>query len=254
MARKSAAKVDELIETLNDDRVTNAFLANLQEKIQKCINDQMERKLNDFMIQLKETMATAFKQVAVDTFNELIPELHTGIKANQERLNNLENQQLQKDLVIHGINILEEEIDKLNQPQKENMLIDLVCDQIKLDLNIVLERNDLNYAFIVKSKSGITTRSPIIISLTSMNKRKEILQSARNKSRRQDKSELPKNQIFYNERQTKDNAMISFKARFLVRRKKILSTWVFRGETYIKENVAANPMKITTLSELKKYE
>lgn len=32
-------------------------------------------------------MATAFKQVAVETFNELIPYIHKWIKTNEERLN-----------------------------------------------------------------------------------------------------------------------------------------------------------------------
>lgn len=50
MAKKSPTRVDDLIEPLTDDRVTSDFLSNLQDKIQKCTNDQLEKKLNEFTI------------------------------------------------------------------------------------------------------------------------------------------------------------------------------------------------------------
>lgn len=254
MARKAASKVEDLIDTLTDDRVTNAFFANLQDKFQECINEQMDKKLNEFITKLKESMAMVFRQVALDTFNELIPDIKKEIKSNEERINILENQNLQKDIVIHGLHVSDKETGSLNQLQKENMLMDSVCEQIKLDLNVNLERTDLNYAFRLKPKTGNKLRSSIIISLSSTNKRKEIIQSAKNKNKRKDKSETTKNHIFYNKRQTKENATISYKARVLVRQKQIFTTWVFKGETYIKEDISANPKKIITQDDLKKYE
>lgn len=253
MSKKSLT-TENIVDALCDGRVINIFFENLQEKITQLIRDQLDNKLKEFVTEIKESVANSTKSQILNTFNELLPATTKLINENKERISNLENFNLQRELIIHGLaNTKEErsnELDYVTRRNREIPLADLIRDHIKEDLNIHLEANDINYAYRLKAKAGETIHAPILVNFVTINKRNEILQQARTKRKQRIKSGLAQTKIYYNERLTKENSEIAFKARSLVRQKKILSTWTFKGEPYIKRTPEANPEKITSVADI----
>lgn len=127
--------------------------------------------------------------------------------------------------------------------------------QIKEDLNIRTDGTDINSIFRLKSKPGMKSPPPIVISFVSMYKRNEISKcKSKFKRKQHTKNGASHSAVYYNERQSKVNAEISYTARSMVRDNKIISTWVFKGETYIKKSITSTPVRITNLDKLHEFD
>lgn len=59
--------------------------------------------------------------------------------------------------------------------------------------------------------------------------------------------------IFYNKRLSKSAQEIFYQTRLLVKKEAILSTWIFKGEVYIKKENTASPCRILSINDLKEY-
>lgn len=57
--------------------------------------------------------------------------------------------------------------------------MDMICNHIKNDLNITLDRKDINFTYKMKGKPGNKAPAPALVNFVSMVKRNEILQAAR---------------------------------------------------------------------------
>lgn len=256
---KKSTKTEDIVEALCDDRVVETFTSRMQDKVIKIITDQLDIKFKEIWAELKKDILRDVEKMLTGSINDSLSNSHKQISTMEERINNLENINLQKDLLIFGIkdNKQGSFTDETTDPSlrtSDSSLFDLVSNQILNDLNIHIERNEINHIIRLKSKPGFKTPPPILISFVSTSKRNDILHTSKFKRKQHLKNPPFQNTVYYNERQSKSNAEISYTARTMVRDNKIASTWIFKGETYIKKTSTSNPVRITKLDKLREFD
>lgn len=244
MAKRSS-KIDEIVEAISDDKIINALANKLQEKILHEWTAKFEAKLEDFLTSMQSNLKSVITQVATEIITEEISPCKNELIKLDKRMNSIEAKSLQNDMVITGLKLSEKEkLDQSNNklPKSEGNLasFDLVLDHIKKDLEIDIEKKDINFVYRISKNVGSSVSSPLMIGFNSFTKKNEIMR----KVKMQEKKAGAFRSVFYNDRLTKMNAQISFLARSLQRTKKIASTWIFRGEVYIRKEIGSNPIKI----------
>lgn len=249
MAKKSV-KHDEIIEALCDDRVTNKFL----DKLISDFNSKLEVKFKELTLELNNNLKSSIIQLTTDIVTkQMEPINHDLVKLN-ERVENLEKQNLMNELIICGLKINTSKTpsdSETKEPQQptNNDICETVVSHIRDDLGLQLEGKDINFAYLINKNKVSSAPTSILVSFASIHKKNEVIQQA--KSLRKDSNQYPR--IFYNERLTKRTSELAFKARTLQRLNKISSTWTYRGEVFLRKEKFSKPTRISNINDLEKY-
>lgn len=246
MAKRSS-KSEDLIESLCDDRVINA----LTSKMAQSFNEVIDSKLNELKLDITNAVQETLDNLITSKIKEISSPLYDKINILEQRVNQLESINYQKDLLIFGYKPpTNDSNDEGNVTPSTNSIIPSILDLLKSDLNLHYSSKDINYAFYMKKKEvNKSYSSPILVSFSTTGIKQEILQRVR-LVRKQSLKSNTYSRIYYNERLTKSNQEILFQARSLLKDRKIISTWTFKGDVYIKKELTSLPMKIISLNQL----
>lgn len=225
------------------------------EKISNELISRIDQKFNELVLDMEEKFKISVAKISEDIINESITPLKNELKLANERIEALEAQSAQNDLIIHGLKLsnpekVEGTPSNRPQPDGSKFIMDLVIEHLKNDMRIPISTSDINYAYSMKRKKDEQASSSILVNFTSISKKYEIIRKA--KLLRKSENPHP-NIIFYNERLSRKNSELSYKARSLLRIKKIQATWTYRSEIYILKDSFSKPTKITTLNDLEAY-
>lgn len=247
---KKLSKSEELIEALSDQRVIKAIVNIIRDELINDLNEKIECKFKELKTELTADLTSMLenpvKKITSEVMLESLNPVKQDITKLHDRITLLESREYQNDLFICGL--------EANDAEKNEAMIDLVIRNIHQDLKIKLDHKDINFAYRTRKPDKPNQHPPILVSFTSALKRNEILQTVRIIRKQQLKPPYPQQKIYYNERLNKINSELAYIARDLQRKKKILSTWIFRGEVYIRKEQASKPQRILNQSELTKYE
>lgn len=110
--------------------------------------------MKEIVSELKETILNETTNLVTKTSKEF----NNQTRNIEEKINKLENVNLQKEQLIFGLpNIKDETIIEGNN--HEDSLMDLVCKHIKKDLNITLDRKAINFTYKLKTWTRGSTAS-----------------------------------------------------------------------------------------------
>lgn len=249
MSRKSS-KSEEIIDALCDERVSSKLL----DKLSGEIILRIDQKFKDLSDEINESLKASITKITSEILKESLTPIKQEVLKLKERVEILEANAIQNDLYICGMKLNEptntDSTQIKSQVASDSEALISVLEHIRNNLQIPIDTRDINYVYPVKKKSSNDRTSQILVSFSSTSKKYEVMKKAKLLSK-QDNT-YPK--IFYNERLTKKNAEISFKARMLQRTKRILSTWIYKGEVYIRKGALDKPIKIVTINDLTAYE
>lgn len=249
---KKATKTDELVEALCDERVLSKFL----DKITSEVNSKLESKFNELIEEMNEKLKISIEKIVEEKTKQSLIPIRNELSSVDERIDVLEANSIKNDLIIVGLlrNSMDKENDgtKIQSHQDMNKeLFELVLDHLKNDLEMQISPSDINYVYkLNKNKKEDQTRSSIMVNFNSYAKKYEVIHRAR--LLRKKANCLPS--IFYNERLTKKISELYFKTRTLQRMKKIHSTWIFKGEIYVRKDSISKPSKVTQTKDLTIFE
>lgn len=256
---KKSPKIEEIVEALCDERVSTSLINRIQDKLITDINATIELKLKELVSDLTTTLTKSISDVAADAIKKATTPIYQEIESLDHRVNQLDQQSVQNELFVYGLK------DKAS-PQNVGIIInpngstenwttvDLLINYLNLELDIQLERRDINFAYRTRKKSvDPNFPSPILVNFISVQKRNEVLLKVKQLRKDPKYRSESKPVVFFNERLTKLNSEISYKARQLQKNKKIASTWIFRGETYIRKDQSSKPQRILNLADLNYY-
>ena len=262
MAKKSAARIDELLEQLKDDRVTETLLVRLTDAFMPIIEGIVNRLFDAFAAKLESNVEKTSKE-SINRHAEIqeqkMAALGEEINMVKSRIEVIEVDARLNNLIIHGI----EESSPLaesNEPRndrpfprsnQEATLAVLELCNTRLGINVA--ETDISTAFRLQRKGKDKFR-PILVKFTTQRVRDMVYMarlSLRNRSSTQQHSAL----IYINEHLTKQNAQYYAKARSLVNQKKISSAWTSAGYVYVRllEDQGGKKLKISSHQILEEY-
>lgn len=267
---KKAIKPDDIIDSLNDEKVVNALLLKIQDKLSQSILDKLQGNLSatlgniidDKLDKWKSNNDLKFDSLKSqiceslnDTINNLIDNkvkaisttFQSKIDSLDKRLSHLENLSFRNDIIISGF-----------KPKKDAPLMESVMDLLNVDLNLQLTSKDFNYMFIMKNKVSPQSSSqihlpPVVVGFSSQHLRNDLLAKVKHIRKQKLRSDNTSPRIYYNERLSKSVQEIFYQSRLLVKEKRLLSTWAFKGEIYIKKENTSSPRRILSVNDLKEY-
>lgn len=273
-------KIEETVEALCHERVTASFLAKIRGQLSEDINSIVDKKLTEMLSDIKsslmQTLAKEIKEAVKEAITPIYQEINTlsqrldkieattspipqEINALGQRLEQIEAQSVLNEIYVLGLKdhptITKEGLSMQgSRPATTEPVIDLIINYLKQEMNIHLTHSDINYAYRTKKISDPNLPTPILVNFVSAQKRNELLLKIKTQRKLSNKSAGSNAPVYFNERLTKLNSEIAYKARLLQRNKKITSTWIFRGESYLRKEHSSKPVRILKLSDLAPYE
>lgn len=285
MAKKSAIKMDDLVEAVQDTRVLEtlverltpifkAIFADLTKEFVATLECLIEKLTAEKLAASKESSNTrmAGLEQKLTTTNEVSNARMTELEEENcrlyQRVGDLETHSRLNNLIIHGIpESLPPEYSSGDLPSKSRHGLNqdttqAVIGVCRVRLGITISESEIITSHRIHRKDQGGCR-PVIVSFANQQTRDMVYRS-RTALRRSSfhppvipgngsSSTLPDSAPLYiNEHLTKDNAHVYAQARKMVREKKIMSTWTSGGYTFIKltDNQDERPKKIRTVKDL----
>lgn len=220
--------IDEVYGLLNSLKITNGEFT----KTIQFLSDMYDNQKN-----LLEDISNKMKQYIKE--NE---ELKIEVKELKSRINDLEEKDKEKNLLISGIELT----------GTENLKTDII-DKITKALNVEIEKNEIETCYQIRKNNK---NSPIILKLLNKSKKEEIIK------RRKENGPLfieecgiiSKNGIIYiNEDLSKEKQKIFKEARELRKQKKIAFTWITGGKIYIRKTADGPAVRLRDIQDLNRY-
>lgn len=247
MAKKNAkvdAKVDELVELLKDDKVTQLLIEKLDSPT---IEDMLERKLDKIIekILLKinpiiEKSVNDLMSAQLQKLNQKQAQLEQENDQLRVRLDQFDTEARLSSLVIHGL--VESEVAHESKEAAEREATQATLTLCNSTLGLPIVESDIASAYRLPKK-GKEKQRPVIVRFESSRIRNLIYKA---------RFQLKKTSVFINEYLTPKNAQLYARTRGLVREGRATSTWTASGLVYLKltSDLGAKPIKILSLKEL----
>lgn len=245
MARK-ALKSDDLIDALSEEKILKALSKMMYDQIRADMNNLIDNKLEKMKVELTTKIQETMENFVEKKSNEMSSKFQHQIDKLEDRVNQMETRFYQNELLICGHNLT----NKSGSEIGDKPLIESVRELIKSDLNIQLLPNDINYTYVFKNKHESSVVPPILVNFSSVKTKNDLLQKVRQVRKLHTKNKNNSSPVYYNERLTKRNQQIFYQTRNMAKNKQILSTWIFKGEIYIKKDQTSAPQKIDSATRL----
>lgn len=254
---KKSFKVDELVEAVVEEKVLDAIIARLDEKITKTIQKLLKAQTDELKASM-EKIACNVAEKLIAPVNDKIDILSKENTVLKSRIEQLEVYSRSDNLIFHGLP--ESDTSEIvsghdshashattpaeSHGRTEKAVMDL-CEE---SLGVVLDLADISTAHRIPRGKGDKVR-PIIVRFTTRRIRDDVYRARRKLRERQSTP------VYINENLTRSNAHIFSEARRLLKIKKISGTWTNGGFVFIKRttNPGEKPDKITDIEDLKKY-
>ena len=229
-----ALKSDDLIETFLDSRVTEAMAKALAPFISLSVSEAMDKKLANLMLTVRDLKADNVRLTGI--CNDISTEnvnLRKVLADQEKRIDDLECYSRSENLIIKGLS-------ESSAAERSTAATDLHSGVAALDtyqsvegtvitffretLNVDIVPTDISIAHRVKAGPKDSVR-PVIVRFTNRKARNLVYYA---------KKSLKSTRIFISEHLTKTSADLFFKARKLLREKKIHATWTQNGQVLVK--------------------
>lgn len=222
----------------------NELTADLKNKIFNEVNLKLEAKFNELTTELRENLISSTRNITDEKIIQHIEPIHKDLAHIKVRLDDLETKQVQNELIIVGVKANNTATQQQMEINKD--LFELVLNHLKFDLDINISPHEINYVYRMYNKSkGEQKTSSIVVNFLSNTKKYEILHKAYTL-----RKNFSASKIFYNERLTRKNADLFYKTRSLQSINKIHTTWIYKGEVYIRKDPTSKPVKIILEKDL----
>ena len=246
---KKGIKIDDLLESLQDERVVALLTQSLKPIMEEIFNGFVEAfssKLENLVAKSAEALITKhcettdLKISALETENELL----------KARLDESDNLSRLDNIVIYGLPETSNELPRtdtsrpfLRSSPTEHSAVHSVLDLCNIQLGVKVSDSDISYAHRVPGSSRERYR-PVIVRFISRRIRNSVLAA-----RRALKDLAGSSRIFINEHLTKQNSQIFAGARKLVRERVLHSAWTRGGITFVRLSDADDekPRKIASI-------
>jgi len=259
MSKKSAksdAKTDDLLESIQDDRIINVLTSRLFTCLTPLFEDLFHKLAKDLKSEVKQMVKEVSVEVMSKINDDILEKIHHLEEENsclRTRLDDMEIYSRLDNIVIHGLpeKSVTSESTLLKgshhlQETATQEATSAVLDLCRNELGLALSESDISIAHRLPGK-GKGSHRPILVKFATRRSRNLVY------SARRSLHQLPAGRrIFINEHLTKLNATIFAQARKLVRDKKIFSTWSSGGHIFIRSGASETekPKRITLLQEL----
>lgn len=255
---KKGAKVDDLLEQLKDDRVSEFLLARLTASLTPVIEGIFNRLVDAYSTRLDQLVESHCHDLIArhcesqDRKTRALEEENDALKS---RLDLAEADSKMNNLVIHG---LEEAVMQSGEgdagfsPSARHVNLEATTAVISMcnsRLGLSLSEADISSAFRI-SRRGKDNHRPIIVKFISQRTRDQVYMARL--SLRRSRWDRDESKIFINEHLTQLNALIYAGARKLVKEKRATSTWTSGGRVHIRLSAApgAKALKLPSLKSL----
>lgn len=164
------------MEALCDERVSNALTTKIQERILNEFNVRIEAKFKELLSEINITIMSTVKEISMELIKDSLLLYKQEINQLNERLHILEQRSYQNDLYISGLKtkaseVMEDSSTNQNQSSWNKSLEDMVINHINQDLDIQIEKKDINYIFRPMKKNFNNATPPILISFNTSYKK-----------------------------------------------------------------------------------
>lgn len=246
---KKAAKVDELMELLKDDKVSMFLVERLETSLAPALEIMIEKKIDiiiaKIMLKIDPIIDKKINNLMKDKL-EIMQSKQTHLEEQNAhlrgRLSQLEVDARSNNLMIHGVEELGPATMSRQEAEKEAINSTLrLCTET---LGLSLTENDISTAYRLPKKS-IEKHRPLVATFASLQIRNLVIKS---------RTQLRKTRIYINDHLTPDNALLFAKARALVKEGKASSTWTAGGWVFLQTTTdqGHKPTKITSIQDLTK--
>jgi len=249
---KKGIKPEDLLESLQDDRITDLLLVRLEKRLGPIIERLFNELASTFTSKL-ESAIMGMTQTALQTFsddhNQKITHLEKENQILKAKLDETENQTRLDNLIIYGLGEKPgSDMNVLHHFQSSNntSIIQSVVGLCNNNLGLAINDSDISLAHYLPGNPKAKYR-PILVRFISRRTR-DMVYSAR-KSLRGHSDADP---IYVNEHLTRQNSMIFAEARKMVKQKKLISAWTRDGMVYarLSDTPSEKPRKITSMNIL----
>ena len=250
---KKAAKIDELIEALLDQRVQEALAANTSGSLALMVEELLNKKLENVLRTCTELKReNAVLKLALATAEKSIESI---VRTNADLCVRLDSQECfsrRENIVIRGLpevsyaevgscsgeGTTRDDIPNGSTFAVEQSVITLCRD--KLGINIDL--SDISSAHRIKKGERDSVR-PVLVRFVCA-KTKDLIMRAKKKLK------TDGSRIYISEHLTKSASTCFYNARKLVREKKIASAWSMNGQIFFKKTTASTEKPTLMTAEL----
>lgn len=275
---KKAAKIDELSELLQDEKILNSLVSRVTtslmpmlEIMAKQITVEVTKEVTK---ELTITLSKHMEQITLEALaksEEQISELKTQLKivddnatAHQRKVEEIERHERLSNLIFYGIsepsqqNTSAESTSQMNSgPETENSLSANIIQICQDKLKIVVTEQDISSIHRLPGSNKMKSR-PVIVCFVRRRIRDRIFQSRKllRSSKTPHTYQNAKEQIYINEHLTRTTAQTYARARKLLKEKQIASAWTAGGTVYIKATATSTdtPQKVLSIKDLDKYD
>lgn len=249
MAKKAAAKVEEIIEILRDDKATEVIIGKLGDTwapaIKIMLNEKVDKIVDEVLLKLDSIMEKKIKEL-VSPQLEIIQQKYDKIEDEnlhlRSRISPLEAETRLSDLVLHG---LEEKLaSDTTREAAEREAIGAALNLCVHTLDLQITEADFSTAYRLPRKGKEKCRL-VVARFNSIRVRNMIFRA---------RTKLRKTQVYINEHLSSVNAQIYAKARNLVKEGKASSAWTAGGIVFLLsgDGQGLKPKKIASLAILEK--
>lgn len=262
---KKATKVEELVELVKEEKVTQLLVDRLTQTLSPAIDEILERKLDEILEKKLDGIIEKKLDKIIDRIlNKLNPFVEKNITAQitahtkklqnkqnlledeidrlQNKVDRMEAEARLPNLVICGLQEVDTYQGSKGSAEKEaTEAVLLLCNET---LGLSVDERDIESAYRLPKRGKETHRS-LVVKFRGM-KTRNLVYGAR--------FTLNKSRTYINEHLSSQAAQTYAKARSLMKEGKVLSTWTMGGVVYLRttEKPGDKPLKIHNVSTLKK--
>lgn len=248
---KKDKKIDDLLETLQDEKAVALLKKTLAPMIEEIFNgllDAFTQKLDSLVAKSAESLITTHCEAT----NLKISKLETENELLKKRLDESENFSRLDNVAIYGLPDIAPQTGSSWSTignatySSDHSTVNSVLELCNVHLGLKINESDISFAYRVPGASGSKLR-PVIVGFVSRRTRNAVLSA-----RKALKNLADTGRIYINEHLTHLNSQIFAGARKLVREKKLHSAWTRGGLTYVHLSDATNvkPTKVISLKFL----
>lgn len=246
---KREKKVEELLELMKDEKVTELMVDRLV-SLSPAIEEILERKIDKIIDKVLAKINPVIKETIdnqITTHFEILQAKQALLEMENDRLrirlDHMETEARQPNLVIYGLP--ETEISHGSKGSAEREATEAVLSLCNETLGLSIKEMDISSAYRLPKK-GQEKHRTMIVKFVGMKPRNLVFGA---------RFLLKKTRIYINEHLSSCTAQTYAKARGLVKEGKVASVWTAGGAVYLRasDKPGDKPLKIPNMKALEKF-
>lgn len=259
---KKGIRVDDFLEAMHDDRVTDflavRLMSSLTTMIEKIVETTFDKHVAAFTAKIEKLVEQAASEMKETCTNRHEAQSLKLLSLEQEntllrlKVDELDNLSRLNNLVIHGLPETTDNTstDGKTASSRSTQQITTILDLCNDHLNLQVRESDISCTYRLPIQ-GFTNHRPLVVGFTNRRIRDAVLGS-----RKLLRINIDKSRIFINEHLTRINSMIFARARRLVKAHTIHSAWTAGGRVFLKKNpdqLYEKPLRVDSITIIKTW-